>query len=361
MVSENHLLPKSCLGVAHNECLLGQLSHDDLVDEDCPHDCAACGINLEAADSRLSEALQLEPTREEIRRDSGSARAVAAVCKSLSFKKAPPEQLGPYEIRDRIGGGSMGTVYHARHVHLQTDFAIKLLKVSPTEGSRTVARFKREMRALGQMNHPHIVRATDAGESDGAYFITMEYLRGDDLGRVLRRNGVLPSSVACEVVRQAALGVQYAHEQGVVHRDIKPSNLILAKEKPSEAPVVKVVDFGLIREYTPQPTTDADDDLTPAGLILGTVGYMAPEQQMDPRQVSPQSDVFSLGAVLCCLITGSVSSLLHHERDLIPAIEQIVDQATATDPAKRIESARALADALQQHCEGADLEALLKT
>ncbi|MFK7818997.1 MAG: protein kinase, partial [Planctomycetaceae bacterium] len=158
-----------------------------------------------------------------------------------------------------------------------------------------------------------------------------------------------------------ALGVQYAHEQGVVHRDIKPSNLILAKEKPSEAPMVKVVDFGLIREYTPQPSTDADDDLTPAGLILGTVGYMAPEQQMDPRQVSPQSDVFSLGAVLCCLITGSVSSLLHHERDLIPAIEQIVDQATATDPAKRIESARALADALQQHCEGADLEALLKT
>jgi serine/threonine protein kinase len=324
--------------------------------------CSACGIDLKTADDCLAEALQLEPTRDIAPSDADSVeKLISVVCKSSSIKKAPPQQIGPYEIGDRIGGGAMGNVYHARHVHLQTSVAIKLLKVSPTEGSRTVERFKREMRALGQMNHPHVVRATNAGQIDGAHFITMEYLRGDDLGRILRRHGAIPSATACEVVRQAALGTHYAHEQGVVHRDIKPSNLILARVKPDEAPVVKVVDFGLIRGFERLAKFDDDneEDLTPAGLVLGTVGYMAPEQQMDPRQVSPQSDVFSLGAVLCCLITGTVASLFRPDRDLNTAISAIVDRATSTDPDARYASAKAFADELQQHCEDVDLSTLL--
>lgn len=199
----------------------------------------------------------------------------------------PPATLGQYELLERIGRGGMGSVWKAMHVRLKRLAAVKLLPTERMQNDQAVARFQREMEAVGRLDHPNLVRAHDAGESDGQHYLVMEYLDGRHLGQVVRALGPLPLADACEIVRQAAIGLQYAHEHGLVHRDVKPSNLMLTAEGQ-----VKVLDLGLARLTGDQTPCD---DATGTGQVMGTGDYIAPEQGQDTRRADRRSDVYSLG------------------------------------------------------------------
>ena len=140
------------------------------------------------------------------------------------------KRLREYELQAELGQGGMGTVYKARHVKLGRTVAVKVLPKHLVESRDAVLRFEREMEAIGRLDHPNIVRATDAGEVDGTSYLVMEYVDGADLSRVVKAAGTLPIADACEVARQAALGLQHAAEHDLVHRDVKPSNLILTRQ-----------------------------------------------------------------------------------------------------------------------------------
>ena len=152
------------------------------------------------------------------------------------------------------------------------------------------------MKALGRLDHPSIVRAMDADDEDGTHYLVMEYVDGIDLSEVVRRCGPLRVPEACELIRQAASGLQYIHEHGCVHRDIKPSNLML-----TPAGQVKVLDLGLALLLSEQP---AGGELTGSGQAMGTADYMAPEQILDSHGVDIRADIYSLGCTLYKLLVG---------------------------------------------------------
>lgn len=212
-----------------------------------------------------------------------------------------PQEFGQYDIVSKIGAGGMGAVFLARNRRLRRDIALKLLAPVPSTDSETIARFDREMAAIGSLDHPHIVRAYDAGEVDGVPYLAMELVTGLDLAAIIQRVGPLSVADAAEAVRQAALGLQYAHERGLVHRDVKPSNLLL-----SNAGQVKVADLGLAiwnRHANEQPNHQ-HAEITAAGHFVGSIEYMAPEQASYNHQIDTRADVYSLGCTLFKLVTG---------------------------------------------------------
>src|SRR5262249_25577460 len=180
--------------------------------------------------------------------------------------------------------------------HLRRPVALKVLTPECTRQPALVARFFQEMRAVGQLDHPNLVRATDAGAVDGVCFLAMDLLDGLDLGKVSSLLGPLKVADACEAVRQGALGLACLHGTGLVHRDVKPSNLFL-----TAVGTVKVLDFGLVRL---QEVTAADGRLTGSGFVLGTADYLAPEQALDPRTSDRRADLYALGCTLYHLLTG---------------------------------------------------------
>jgi serine/threonine protein kinase len=206
-------------------------------------------------------------------------------------------QVGPYRLLEPLGAGGMGTVYRALHTHLGKVVALKLLRSSWRDVPEAVGRFRREMRAAGRLRHPNLVEAYDAG-AEGVPYLAMELVAGLDVARLLQGHpgGRLAVADACEVVRQAAAGLQHAFENGLVHRDLKPSNLLLTPDG-----TVKVLDLGLA---LPRSATPGQADLTGAGQFLGTPDYMAPEQLLDPHTVDVRADLYSLGATLYHLLAG---------------------------------------------------------
>lgn len=206
-----------------------------------------------------------------------------------------------YELISPIGQGAMGTVFKARHTQLNKIVAIKLLTEELSEDQQALARFRREMQAVGQLQHPNIVQALDAGEADGVEFLVMEHVHGIDIGRLTANGGILEVADACEIVRQAALGLQHAHSQGLIHRDIKPSNLMLSRDVDG-ACRVKVLDLGLAMIVD----SDEGTELTDNGQLMGTLKFMSPEQAEDTHNVDHRSDIYSLGATLFRLLTGRV-------------------------------------------------------
>lgn len=268
-------------------------------------------------------------------------------------------ELRDYRLLEPLGRGGMGTVYKALHTRLNRIVALKVLAPHWHDRPGAQERFEREMKAIGQLRHPNIIQATDAGEAGGVAFLVMEYVEGIDLGRLLTRRGPLPLVEACEVVRQAALGLQHAHAQGLIHRDVKPSNLFLTRDGE-----VKLLDLGLAlftADTHPEGAWDSAEDDTDAGLsgavILGTHAYMAPEQRVDSHAVDHRADLYSLGCTLYCLVHGTPPPEKDPRVDREPA--DVLEKLLAKRPVDRYATGAEVAAALHRRAKGANLKALL--
>ena len=203
-----------------------------------------------------------------------------------------------YVILDRLGKGAMGRIYKARHRLMGRLVAIKFISREYVSRDSALPRFFREMRLVGRLDHPSIVRALDAGQRDGSPFIVMEYVPGLTLDRLLERNGSLPLGELVRLAEQVALGLAHIHKRGIVHRDIKPSNLILGRDGR-----VRILDLGLgVLVESDEP---AGSFATSAGLAVGTIEYMSPEQ-VQGCSLDGASDLYSLGCTMYHLITGQV-------------------------------------------------------
>ena len=269
--------------------------------------CPACQATLEAmsGSDTLERLLGSASPSMDTARDAAVARVLALSAagevtpgKVTSGAIETLSAIRDYQLLTKLGQGGMGTVYKALHTRLRKLVAIKLLPTHRLNNADAVARFDREMQAVGALDHPHLVRALDAGDDQGQRYLVMEYLAGCDLGEAGARYGPLPRGAACEVVRQAALGLQHAHEHGLVHRDVKPSNLMLVSTP--QGPTTKVLDLGLALLQGPHEV----NELTSSGQFMGTIDYMAPEQGESSHHVDVRADVYSLGATLYKLLTG---------------------------------------------------------
>lgn len=234
-----------------------------------------------------------------------------------------------YVIRQKLGAGAMGTVYLADDKKLDRRVAIKVLPAPRINDAGAIARFQREAKALAKLAHPNIVQAYDSDEEQGRHFLVMEYAEGANLADLIRAQGRIHSARAADYAYQVALGLQNAHDKGLVHRDLTPGNLLLTPQG-----TVKILDLGLARFLQDHV---GDTTLTREGAGVGTPDYMPPEQFHDARHVDARSDIYSLGCTLYHLIAGRVpfpgSSIsekyaAHEERDPQP-LEEFCDDVPA--------------------------------
>jgi hypothetical protein len=226
------------------------------------------------------------------------------------------EFLGSYRLLARIGRGGMGVVYRALHTQLDRVAAVKVLAPHLVASARARARFDREIQVIGRLDHPGIVRATDAGRVGRTAYLVMEYVEGVDLARLVRRGGPLPVCEACEAARQVAEALAAAHQLGAVHRDVKPSNLIVDRSGQ-----VKLLDFGLARL-----SAEADDGQhSTQGRVVGTLDYMAPEQA-GGGAIDHRADLYGLGATLFFLLTGKSPHGDSEDRPLLAQLRHIAEQ-----------------------------------
>jgi serine/threonine protein kinase/Tol biopolymer transport system component len=285
-----------------------------------------------------------------------------------------PQQLGEYQLLEKLGAGGMGTVYKARHTELDRFVAIKILRPGQLDHGEAAARFRREIKLAGRLDHPNIVRAHDARCIGDTQFLVMEYVDGLDLETLATQLGTLPVADACELARQAAVGLQCAHEQALVHRDIKPSNLML-----SRGGLVKLLDLGLARVHG---AVTASQSVTAVGQVMGTPDYIAPEQVSNSHGADIRADLYSLGCTLYRLLAGmppfsgprfrdwATKLAAHLEqplppvRDLRPDVPAelvaVLTRLTAKDPAERFATPAEVAAALQPFAATADLPRLLR-
>jgi len=287
--------------------------------------------------------------------------------------------IGQYRLLAKLGEGGMGAVYKAIHTRLRKTVALKVLPISRLDDNDAVARFEREMVAVGKYNHPNIVGATDAGEADGMYYLAMELVEGIDLSELVEQRGSLRIADACEIIRQAAVGLEHSHGQGMVHRDIKPANLMLCHSK-FLGPQVKILDMGLALLNEQHSTKERV--LTLSGQMMGTLDYMPPEQGMDSHDVDTRADIYSLGATLFKLLCGEppfsgakystpvamigalateqAPSIATRRDDLPEELVATVDRMLAREPDDRFLSADEVVQALVPFTQGCDLASLLK-
>ena len=236
--------------------------------------------------------------------------------------------LGNYVVLDKLGQGGMGMVLKAEHRRMKRVVALKVLSPAVTETPEMTRRFQREVEAAAKLEHPNIVTAHDADEANGTHFLVMQYVEGIDLAALVQGQGPLPVEKAIACVVQAARGLEYAHQCGVVHRDIKPANLLLDRKG-----TIKILDLGLARLDS---AGGEQDQLTGTGQIMGTVDYMAPEQAMDTRTADARADIYSLGVTLWYLLTGRavyegdtvVKKLMAHQNKPIPSLCSVCPQAS---------------------------------
>ena len=269
---------------------------------------------------------------------------------------------GRYRLDTQIGSGGMSTVYRAFDVVLERPVAIKLMRPEIADDADQLERFRREARAVAQLNHPHIVTVIDAGEElseddgdgTGAPYIVLEYVEGETLRDLIRREGPLeiPQAIAYAIEIARALGA--AHDRLIVHRDVKPQNILIGPEGGA-----KITDFGIARSLS-------EEGLTMAGRVLGTTDYVSPEQALG-KQVTGQSDLYSLGVVLYEMLTGEVpftgpspvAVAMRHVREEIPDVQRlrpevsaataaVLDRAVAKDPADRYPDAASMVADLEE-------------
>jgi serine/threonine protein kinase len=279
------------------------------------------------------------------------------------------QRVGNYIKIELLGAGGMGSVYLAQHHRFKhRQYAIKFVKVGG-ESADTLARFEREIEVQGQLDHENLVAAIDAGMMEDAPYLVMEYVDGEDVNRVLQSRGRLSVADSAEIIRQACMGLEQAHQKQIFHRDIKPSNLMLRRDG-----VVKVTDLGLaIVSEASQLTNDQG--------MLGTAAFASPEQWQNPHAVDARGDIYSLGCTLYCLLTGrppfrsrgkSLPQMMLAHLSESPAMVNVLRQEVPEqlalilheclekDPSRRIQSVRTLAERLQPFCHGAQLDLLVE-
>ena len=242
---------------------------------------------------------------------------------ALLAGRLPELCIGNYIVLDRLGAGGMGTVFKARHRRMKRVVALKILSRESAGQSSFAQRFQREVETIAQLTHPNIVMAFDADEAQSGLYLVMEFVDGRDLGSEVAAGGPLSTADATDCTLQAARGLAYAHQHGVVHRDVKPANLLR-----DAAGLVKVADLGLARLTS--ESNSLNTSLTQAGSLLGTADYMAPEQALDSAAVDHRVDVYSLGCTLYFLLAGqplytagSLMALLLKHRDApLPSLSE---------------------------------------
>lgn len=357
---------------------LGNLPQNDLdrLDDHLTH-CVECqraiGSLDHAADGflrQLREAACTPLTKLPERCAQVLAEAAESASTAARLRQLP-RQLRDYQLEESLGQGGMGRVFKALHANLKKQVAVKVLLADRIDDPSAVARLRREMEAVGRLDHPNIVRAHDAGEAEGHHFLVMEYVDGLDCAELARRMGPLAWQDACELARQAATGLAYAHQYGLVHRDIKPSNLMLAADGH-----VKLLDLGLAL------LTDkaARGELSACREMMGTADYIAPEQIFDSHTVDARADIYSLGCTLYRLLAGAAPfggtqygsrylKLKAHEQETPPRIDRrrpelpaaladVIERMLAKRPDARYSSMGEVAAALTPFAAGADLVGL---
>lgn len=310
-------------------------------------------------------------------KDVNQVRQLARSLETSESSSLVPEKLGQFELLESLGSGGMGQVFRARHSRLGRIQAVKVLHEHRLSDVNAVARFQQEMRAIGQLQHPNIVSAQHADEVDGIPYLVMEYVDGQSLFQLAKRlrstGDRLSVAAACELLRQTAIGIQYAHEQGVFHRDIKPGNIML-----DQFGAVRILDLGLAR-IVDKKEEDAPE-LTSEQQILGTLDYMAPEQILSSRDVDARTDVYALGATLYFLLTGqvifpadksdstmnkgmrilndSVQDARELREDIPPELAELLSSCLKKDPQQRLQTAGELAQRLGQWASADSLNEL---
>lgn len=360
----------------HGRLQIAQLERVAAHLDDCPTCSAALSSTSPGEDDGLLAALR-QAAASSVAPDAALSTAIqrALFVDVETRKRQAAPTIRDYDLLELLGAGGMGAVYRARHRLLRKTVALKVLGDRYSRNPASVVRFHREMQAIGKLDHPHVVRATDAGEENGRQYLVMEYLDGLNLAELTETNERLSPANAAELIRQAAEGLQVIHQRGLLHRDLKPSNLMLARTSETAeaagdlaastaAPKVKILDLGLAcLNPDQQPEPDASDEqLTRSGQVMGTPDYMAPETAAGTRTFLPQSDIYSLGATLLCLlggrppavqrlqaeelasqIAGAIESVRQQQPHLPTGLLDLVTRMLAVDPNKRPASAAEVA------------------
>ncbi len=309
-----------------------------------------------------------------LRRDESSASQSSALASASQSHAslAAGDDVNGYKLKERLGEGGCGVVFRAvRSGSPATEVAIKFVRPDRLERRKTAARFEQEVSIARRLSHPNIVGAPDAGKWQGISYLVMELVTGIPVNELHHPPTSLSIADACEIVRQAALGMQHIHEAGYLHRDLKPSNLFLSYDG-----TVKILDFGMAGLKSPQE----GGRLTSLGEAMGTPDYMAPEQWIDSGKIGIEADVYSLGCTLFCLLTGkapfndgthlsAISKMQAHQRgsfpdpkarrtDLPDRLIAILLRCVQKEPRERYKSPQELAWALAPFCEKSDLPTL---
>jgi len=266
--------------------------------------------------------------------------------------------LGKHKLLGHIGSGGMSSVYLAEHTVMKHRRAIKVLPKSKLGKTSYLERFQREAKAIASLNHPNIVRAFDIDNERDTHYLVMEYVEGADLQILVKKHGPLPYAIAADYITQAALGLQHAHDEGLIHRDVKPANLLVDKNG-----VLKVLDLGLALY---EDDEDASLTMEYNDKVLGTADYLAPEQALNSHNVNNRADIYGLGCTLYFLLTGhppfpdgSIASRIVKHQTTMPAdiridrpdcpgeLEGICVKMMQKDPRYRYASCTQVAEVLQ--------------
>ncbi|MCH7729119.1 MAG: protein kinase, partial [Planctomycetes bacterium] len=380
----NHPLRKQLLDYVE-----GKLDPDEAQDvETHIADCDLCGETLANIPDdtfvellRRSDAVEL-PADNAVERNVGNLPHVTASEPTHSIAPASsatdldlPARLQDhprYRIVELVGRGGMGDVYKAEHKVMKRTVALKLINRELVENPQAVERFRREVCAAGQLEHPNIVTAHDAEQVGDLHFLVMEFVEGTDLDALVKEKGPLAVKTACDLIRQAAIGLQFAHESKIVHRDIKPHNLMKTGDG-----TLKILDFGLAALTTPAIAAEASKGegqarsgkppLTTMSTVMGTPGFISPEQAADPRSADIRSDIYSLGCTFYYLLAGRVPFAdgdvmekvkahtnqqpepLENVRGGIPVkVAEVVRRMMAKKPSDRFQTAAEVADSLKE-------------
>jgi serine/threonine-protein kinase len=273
--------------------------------------------------------------------------------------------VGPYRILKCLGEGGASQVFKAWDTRRNAPAALKVLHPELLANPEIVGRFRREMRLTAQLAHPNIVKTLDTHLNGDLHYFAMEYVEGTNLQVLVERSGPLPLAQACDYIRQAALGLQHAHERGLIHRDIKPANLLVT----DAGSLVKILDLGLARLQPLSAVQVSTRSLTPKGTMIGTIDYLAPEQARNAKTVDCRADLYSLGCTFYYLLTAKVpfpskslmQKLMHHQQsepapiaaarsDAPPGVVAVLQKMMAKQPKDRYQTAGQVAAALEPFC-----------